>query len=64
MSEREYVFDGSEAAEASLPPPVVGVLDPVDDFGSKVVSGVPALLVQNLLLQQREELCIGCVVAC
>lgn len=52
----EFELDGRELAEAALPAtPVVGVFDPGDDRESQLVAGTPALLVEDVLLQQRVE---------
>ena len=54
--EGEFVFDGGEFPEGALAAaPVVGVLDPGDDRVAKLVAGSPALLVQDVLLEQRME---------
>ena len=50
------VFDGGQSTEAGLSATaVVGPLDPGDDRDSEVFSGPPALAIQDVLLQQREE---------
>lgn len=53
-----------ESAEASLPSPAVaGGFDPDDDRDAELVAGGPALLIEDVLLQQREERLGGGVVA-
>ena len=50
------VFDGCEAAEASLlSSAVVGALDPGDDGQPQLLAGGPALAVQDVLLQQAKK---------
>ena len=50
------VFDGGQLIEAGLSATaVVGPLDPGDDRDSELFSGPPALAIQDVLLQQREE---------
>src|SRR5689334_4006230 len=58
------VFDGCEPSEGALAPAaVVGPLDPGDDGQPQVLTGLPALAVQGVLLQQGEERFHGGVVA-
>ena len=58
------VFDGRETAEPSLASSaVVGALDPGDDGQAHLLAGVPALVVQDVLLEQGEEGLHGGVVA-
>lgn len=52
----EFELDWGEFAESALPASaVVGAFDPVDDRKFQLVSSRPRLLVENVLLQQREE---------
>jgi hypothetical protein len=51
-----FELDGCESAEAALAPAaMVGPFDPVDDPGAELVAGLPALPVEDVLLEQREE---------
>src|SRR5690625_6658629 len=50
------VFDGGQSAQAGLSATtVVGAFDPGDDRDAELFSSPPALAVQDVLLQQREE---------
>ena len=50
------VFDGGQSAQAGLSAAsVIGPLDPGDDRDPQLLSGPPALAVQDVLLGQREE---------
>jgi len=52
----QFELYGGEPAEASLPSAsVIGLLDPGDHRQAEFLSGVPALPVQDVLLQQGEE---------
>lgn len=51
-----FKFDGGLSTQAALSAfAVVGLLDPGDDRETEVLAGVPALPVQDVLLQEREE---------
>ena len=57
-------LDRGEPAEPALAAPtVVGSFDPGHDGQAQFLSGGPALPVQDVLLQQREEGLHGCIVA-
>ncbi len=50
------MFDGGQSAEASLPSAaVVGAFDPGDDRDPEVLADLPALAVEDVLLQEAEE---------
>src|SRR5699024_357335 len=50
------VFDGGQSAQAGLPAAaVIGPLDPGNDRDPELLSGPPALAVQDVLLEQRKE---------
>jgi len=56
-------LDGRKPSESSLPTPaVVGPLDPGHDLEAELLSRLPSLLVENVLLQEREERLHGGVV--
>lgn len=49
-------LDRGESTQSSLSPPaVVGPLNPGHDLQPKFLPGLPPFLVQNVLLQEREE---------
>lgn len=50
------VFDEGQSAQAGLSAAsVVGPLDPDDDGDSQLFSGPPALAIQDVLLEKRDE---------
>jgi hypothetical protein len=51
---KQFELYWGESAEASLAA-VVGLLDPGDDREAEFFAGVPALPVENVLLQQGEN---------
>lgn len=53
---QDLIFDGCESSERALTAPtVIGPFDPGDDRDAELVAGFPALPVEDVLLQQREE---------
>ena len=51
-----FVFDGGQSAQAGLSAAsVVSRLDPGDDGDPELFSGPPALAIQDVLLENREE---------
>lgn len=56
VADEGLVFDRGESSEGALAAaPVVGGFDPGDDRQAQFITGVPALTVQHVLLEQREE---------
>ena len=56
LGEGELELNGGEFAEAALAAPmVVGVFDPGDHRVAKLGACRPALLIQHVLLEQRED---------
>jgi len=52
----EFVLDRGQSAESALPAAsVVGAFDPDDDREAELLAAGPALPVEHILLQQREE---------